>query len=150
MIKGGTALIGKGGTAVTRTIVTESEMAALIKRQQQIQQQQQKAGGASPAGPNLQGTQQQTTVQIGTASSTAGITTAQLLAQAGLQVSNVYICIGSVRAPQSLGMKRIREDLTTCLLLTRYKQRLLLVAKHKWLHWSRRSQHRPRWVEHPV
>ena len=69
--------------------MTETEMAALIKRQQQLQQQQKAAaaagGTASPSGLQTNLASQQT-VQIGTASSSAGITTAQLLAQAGLQV----------------------------------------------------------------
>ncbi len=83
------ALLGKGGT-VARAIVTDSEMAALLKRQQQIQQQQQqKAAAAANAGSSgLQSNLgQQQTVQIGTSANTTGITTAQFLAQAGLQVN---------------------------------------------------------------
>ena len=74
---------------MARTIVTDSEMAALIKRQQQLQQQQQQQQQQQKNAGGAAGTvgQQQTTVQIGTTSSAAGITTAQLLAQAGLQVS---------------------------------------------------------------
>ena len=69
----GNALLGKGGT-VARAIVTDTEMAALIKRQQQYQQQQkavqqQQAGGGTVV-----------------ASGSSTITTAQFLAQAGLQV----------------------------------------------------------------
>ena len=74
-------------------------MAALIKRQQQLQQQQQqKAAAAAAANAGSSGIQtnltQQQTVQIGTAASSAGITTAQFLAQAGLQVHiRTFICI---------------------------------------------------------
>lgn len=73
ILKGGTAtaLLSKGGAAVARAIVTDTEMAALIKRQQQLQQQ--KSTNAANASVN-----QQQTVQIGS--------TAQLLAQAGIQV----------------------------------------------------------------
>lgn len=83
------ALLGKGGT-VARTIVTDTEMAALLKRQQQIQQQQQqKAAAAANAGSSgLQSNLgQQQTVQIGTGANSTGITTAQFLAQAGLHVN---------------------------------------------------------------
>ncbi len=85
------ALLGKGGT-VARAIVTDSEMAALLKRQQQIQQQQQqKAAAAAAANAGSSGLQsnlgQQQTVQIGTGANSTGITTAQFLAQAGLQVN---------------------------------------------------------------
>ena len=78
ILKGGTAtaLLSKGGTAVARAIVTDTEMAALIKRQQQLQQQ--KSTNAASASVN-----QQQTVQIGS--------TAQLLAQAGIQVSYFLI-----------------------------------------------------------
>ena len=75
LIKSGTtaALVSKG--AVTRAIVADSEMAAFFKRQQQ-----QKVANATAA--TIQGAiNQQQTVQIGAA------TTAQLLAQAGLQVN---------------------------------------------------------------
>ena len=87
------ALLEKGGT-VARAIVTDTEMAALIKRQQQ----QQKAAAAAAANAGSSGIQtnltQQQTVQIGTAASSAGITTAQFLAQAGLQVHiRTFICI---------------------------------------------------------
>jgi len=61
---------------VARAIVTDTEMAALIKRQQQLQQQ--KSTNAASASVN-----QQQTVQIGS--------TAQLLAQAGIQVSYFLI-----------------------------------------------------------
>ena len=73
ILKGGTAtaLLSKGGAAVARAIVTDTEMAALIKRQQQLQHQKSTNAGSS--------INQQQTVQIGT--------TAQLLAQAGLQVN---------------------------------------------------------------
>lgn len=81
LLKGNAAaLLGKGGT-LTKAIVTDSEVAALIKKQQL--QQQQKAGAAG-AGAG-QGAGQPQTVQIGTGSNTTAIT-AQLLAQAGLQV----------------------------------------------------------------
>ena len=80
------ALLGKGGT-VGRAIVTDTEMAALLKRQQQIQQQQKAAAAANAASSGLQSNMgQQQTVQIGTGSNSTGITTAQFLAQAGLQV----------------------------------------------------------------
>lgn len=97
LLKGGAAtaaLIGKGGT-VARAIVTDTEMAALIKRQQQLQQQQQQKAAAAAAGvgSSIQASlTHQQTVQIGTAASSAGITTAQFLAQAGLQVGFLKIC----------------------------------------------------------
>ncbi|KAI9564810.1 hypothetical protein GHT06_008551 [Daphnia sinensis] len=106
------ALLGKGGT-VARAIVTDSEMAALIKRQQQFQQQQKAVAAANAGSSNLQAnlTQQQT-VQIGAGSNTTGITTAQFLAQAGLQVQTapaaggqpqVATLVKTVSTPGSMG-----------------------------------------------
>ena len=67
---------------MARAIVTETEMAALLKRQQQLQQQQQqKAGGAAGAAG------QQATLQMTGGANQTGMTTAQLFAQAGFQVS---------------------------------------------------------------
>jgi len=97
ILKGGTAtaLLSKGGGAVARAIVTDTEMAALIKRQQQLQHH--KSTNAAGAAGN-----QQQTVQIGS--------TAQLLAQAGIQVqssatsgSQVAALVKTVSAPGSVG-----------------------------------------------
>ena len=99
LLKGGAAaaaLLGKGGT-VTRAIVTEKEMADLIKRQQIMQQQQKNAAAANAAANAAAAAaansaastsgQQTTPVQISGAPNPSGLTAAQFIAQGGIQVS---------------------------------------------------------------
>lgn len=98
---------------MARAIVTDSEMAALIKRQQQFQQQQKAVAAANAGSSNLQANLgQQQTVQIGAGPNTTGITTAQFLAQAGLQVQTapaaggqpqVATLVKTVSTPGSMG-----------------------------------------------
>lgn len=101
-------------------------MAALLKRQQQ-QQQQKAAGGAAGAAAAAQAVgasgQTTTTVQISGAGTTpAGITTAQLLAQAGFQVS--------LRLNTQFNQED-KLELIGPLCFYRYRQLLLLAASLK-------------------
>lgn len=80
---------------MTRAIVTEKEMADLIKRQQIMQQQQKNAAAnaaasAAAAAANSAAStsgQQPTTVQIAGAPNSSGLAASQFITQGGIQVN---------------------------------------------------------------